>query len=751
MLNSPAENPRTKLVMRAAALLLACGGVATAASAQDFNQPAGEWAKVADLTQVPVLAMPAIDFAEVAAVEAAEASENKPMRFAMPETVAVTPATHGLWEEVAGGKYWVWRLRVTNENAKHINFGFLGYQLPEGARLLIYPTFDQPEFRAFTAGDNADHGQLWTPVTSGNDVMLEILAPAEVVGDVHLDLGAVNLGYRGFGSGDAVAGKSGSCNVDVVCDDGIGWEDEISSVGAYSLNGFFTCSGALINNTENREYFLTADHCGVGTGNDQTMVIYWNYQNSTCRTPGSSASGGNGNGSLAQFNSGTVFRAGAGSSDFTIVEMEEPIDPSYMIAKAGWDRSGDEAATAVAIHHPAVEEKRISFEFQPTTTTNYLSDSPNGNGTHVRVDDWDTGTTEGGSSGSPLFDQNQRIIGQLHGGFAACGNNDPDWYGRTSVSWGLGMQQVLAPSDPGLMMMDTDGDFVPSGMRLTPRDDIAASGPVGGPFVGSSQTYTLSNASETDPITYTVSTNAGWLSVTNGSGTLAPLAETDVTVSVNASANALSAGGYAGTIFFTNTTDGEGNTTLDASLDVGKIVYSGSGFSIPDSNSISRTITIPDDIEIADIAIDLDISHTYVGDLIATISRSGAQYELFNRPGTTGSGFGSSADIGGLYTFSDDGTQRWENLTSFPPGVYLPEDSLSPLVGTSAQGTWTITISDNAGADTGSVSTWGVVIVPADTGSCPGDVADDFGFAGGDGQVSFGDFLFALNILGPCP
>ncbi len=36
-------------------------------------------------------------------------------------------------------------------------------------------------------------------------------------------------------------------------------------------------------------------------------------------------------------------------------------------------------------------------------------------------------------------------------------------------------------------------------------------------------------------------------------------------------------------------------------------------------------------------------------------------------------------------------------------------------------------------------------------GSCPGDVADDFGFPGGDNQVSFGDFLFALGILGPCP
>ncbi len=42
-----------------------------------------------------------------------------------------------------------------------------------------------------------------------------------------------------------------------------------------------------------------------------------------------------------------------------------------------------------------------------------------------------------------------------------------------------------------------------------------------------------------------------------------------------------------------------------------------------------------------------------------------------------------------------------------------------------------------------------VELVPAEP--CPADIADDFGFAGGDDQVSFGDFLFALTVLGPCP
>jgi hypothetical protein len=58
------------------------------------------------------------------------------------------------------------------------------------------------------------------------------------------------------------------------------------------------------------------------------------------------------------------------------------------------------------------------------------------------VNDWDMGVTEGGSSGSPLFDNNGRIIGQLFGGESECigtaDNGGYDIYGRFSTSWNGG-------------------------------------------------------------------------------------------------------------------------------------------------------------------------------------------------------------------------------------------------------------------------------------------------------------------------
>ena len=74
------------------------------------------------------------------------------------------------------------------------------------------------------------------------------------------------------------------------------------------------------------------------------------------------------------------------------------------------------------------------------------------------IDNWEAGVTEPGSSGSPLFDQNHRIIGQLYGGAAACSgsvnNGAYDFYGRFNVSWGLGVSEYLDPSNSGTLVLD---------------------------------------------------------------------------------------------------------------------------------------------------------------------------------------------------------------------------------------------------------------------------------------------------------
>jgi hypothetical protein len=99
----------------------------------------------------------------------------------------------------------------------------------------------------------------------------------------------------------------------------------------------------------------------------------------------------------------------------------------------------------VGIHHPAGDIKKISFENRALETA----------GKFWRVPRWDLGVTEGGSSGSGLWNQDHLLVGQLYGGASACGNPDNklwDRYGKIAASWtgGATKKQKLSKwLDPG--------------------------------------------------------------------------------------------------------------------------------------------------------------------------------------------------------------------------------------------------------------------------------------------------------------
>ena len=144
----------------------------------------------------------------------------------------------------------------------------------------------------------------------------------------------------------------------------------------------------LINNTamDCKPYFITANHCDISEANAVTVVVYWNFENQSCRQPNSVESGSNGNGPRSQFNSGAILRANSITSDFALIELDDPIDPILNLYFSGWDLSGELTDTSICIHHPNVEEKRISFDFDPM-----IYESGTDQTDFVRVLDWDLG------------------------------------------------------------------------------------------------------------------------------------------------------------------------------------------------------------------------------------------------------------------------------------------------------------------------------------------------------------------------
>lgn len=444
-----------RLLLRTLALTLAVCYAAVAPA--QYAIPAGK------LADVPVETMPAQDNASLLAEEEAARKPGRPETFAITIPTTIRPTTHGNWVEE--GNTSIWRTRISSPGARTLNLGFSEYNLPLGGEL--YLLSPEERFGPFTAADNEDHNQLWTPLLDGDEIMIELRVPTPLKNKVQLYLTAVNHDFVD------VRNKllPQECNIDVICsnEDGYGivdnYRDIIRSVAAYTVNGRNVCTGFLVNNVnqDGTPLFMTAAHCGVGAGNAPGLIAYWNYENSFCRDV---VLGGGGNspgsdGSRSTFNAGATWLATYGPSDMTILLFEEPINPEANAFFAGWSAKAElPTDTMIAIHHPGVQEKRISFSFQDPYRAGYFG-APDTSATHLEIPFWDIGTTESGSSGSPVFDRFKRVRGQLHGGRASCTLSDEfDSYGYFHTSWEGGgtpttrLRDWLDPCGTGTHVVD---------------------------------------------------------------------------------------------------------------------------------------------------------------------------------------------------------------------------------------------------------------------------------------------------------
>lgn len=366
---------------------------------------------------------------------------GEPLVFAIPNFVAMSPWNSGVWQEQ--GDSMVWSLRVRAPGAMSLSFGFGRFKLPAGGSLWIRSPEHGIVLGPFTDKDNSHHGQLWTPILPGWRADLELRIPRHMSNHLELELTAINQGFRALPGQAWYPGASaivspalnqpGACNVDVVCPEGELWSGEIRSVGLVTVE-WKACSGTLLNNTSQdlTPYFLTAEHCGIVPGNAQSVVVYWNYQKSSCR--------GARDGNLSQFTLGSFFRAGwgaQGGSDFTLVELVSKPQASFFPHWAGWDRRDLIPREAVAIHHPQGAEKSISLDQDQLS----LATASDGLGVgdpsmYLKVGAWDLGTTEPGSSGCGLWNMEHRLVGQLWGGSASCKfPQGSDYFGRFWASW----------------------------------------------------------------------------------------------------------------------------------------------------------------------------------------------------------------------------------------------------------------------------------------------------------------------------
>jgi len=386
----------------------------------------------------------------------------------------LSPETHGTWESLDNGDR-IWRLKVTSRDALALNFIYNDFNLASESVMHIYSADSTMVLGGFTASNNKEIGIFATGNVLGESVVLELFEPASDYEQNHFIITQIGYVYRNaFAEVNGMERGSDACQVNVACSEADNWQDEEKGAVRILLTtsqGQGWCSGSLINNTglDCKPYILTAWHCGVNSSvvNYASYIYYFNYQSSTCG--GSNSSGTQsitGSERIAYSNDG----GGNSGSDFLLTEITQEIPSSINAYWNGWNAenpSNSGSSSGVSIHHPAGDIKKIS-----TYTSNLQSATWGGvPGTHWRVYWSETanghGVTEGGSSGSPIFDANGYIIGQLTGGSSFCtATNSPDLYGKMSYNWDSNgnndfeqLKNYLDPLNTGVLQLE--GTYAP--------------------------------------------------------------------------------------------------------------------------------------------------------------------------------------------------------------------------------------------------------------------------------------------------
>ena len=362
------------------------------------------------------ITMPEVDIDALIREDEENAGPGVPFRYAQELDVDFNINSFGTWEQTVDGGM-LWRLGIYSEGAYGMKLLFDSYLLPEGGELYIYSNNFDMSIGPYTHEQNHESGTFGTPLVNSDHIVVEYYQPENVEAIPQLNLDKIYHAYRDIHDYYGQQEDSSRCNNNVACSEADPYEDQVNSV-IYLAMYQYICSAALINNTAQdlTPYVLTAQHCVDGeasVGQHNTFTFYFNHQSSSC---------GGTSGSYGQSVTGSYLRAEDSSSDFALLEMDdEPSwwwDPYY----AGWSRYTSAPTISVGIHHPGGDPKKI----------NYDNDTAGSSGSDWTIS-WDNGGTTGGSSGSPAFDSNLRVIGQLYGGNVDCGGTD--WYGKFSSSW----------------------------------------------------------------------------------------------------------------------------------------------------------------------------------------------------------------------------------------------------------------------------------------------------------------------------
>lgn len=370
--------------------------------------------------------MPKLSFNQMAKQTTNKLPLYKSLKFGHSFKVNLTPDNSG---QVFHTEYFkIWQVEIVSEGAYSINLVFDKYHLPPGARLFVFNENQNIVLGAFTSRNNKASNILAVHPLPGDKIIVQYEEPLNSDFKGEISIGTVVHAYL-----DVLNEKnlfyprrqSGSCNVDVQCENESNMEMQKKAIcRVFAIDELGTAT--LINTAkeDGTPYLLSAYHVFDNMSNSDSALFSFNYESPYCT-------------GLEGYDyhsiSGAHSVAGRIETDMILMELSETPPASFRPYYVGWDATNTPPENCYCIHHPNGDTKKISHDTGICEITRYQNSTiTNG---HWKVLNWETGTTEGGSSGAGLFDNNGHLVGTLSGGRASCTEKDYDVFARFDIMY----------------------------------------------------------------------------------------------------------------------------------------------------------------------------------------------------------------------------------------------------------------------------------------------------------------------------
>lgn len=359
----------------------------------------------------------------------------------------------------------MYRLTIDVKDAKANLLYYNDFFIPQdGGELYIYTPDHRKVLGKYTHETHPTHGAFATEMLPGTTAVLEYYPylnsqemPSILISSVGHIFSTRGAGLRDPGEDSA----HDDCAFNVNAAEGAEWQEQKAGVVQITMvqgRNISVCSGNLLNNTNEdfKPYILSAAHCESETKTRKSSeadlaqwIFTFHYEK-----PNSS------NGAIAIVREQAKSMVGCdiraflpidGQSDGLLLELKQEVPESYRVYYNGWDRSDVLPNSGVGMHHPVGDAKKISV-YNGGVTSKTWDDRYNGQGCRGAENahlffHFTKGETEGGSSGSSLWNENKLVVGTLTGGGGRC-TTGTNYYGKLSYHWDKFSEKMSTFLDP---------------------------------------------------------------------------------------------------------------------------------------------------------------------------------------------------------------------------------------------------------------------------------------------------------------